>query len=252
MKPKGEWTVLSRKDIGLLVVIGVLFAALTFHVGLYWGMKWGLSKASVAQKDTSGSPHKAYKAEVKAPAQEGWEAEGSVPEELKNSYVKSKQNLLVETQLRAEDKQDFGRSIADAKAYKQKQKLDWGNAPTPIKAMRSIASEKEVAKTPKVEGALSSLFERSPASVKSFSPTFGDFTLQVASYATEGEAAARVRQMVASGVSEAYYRKSSKKGQETWYQVLVGSYKEKKWAQKSGARLIRRSVASDYFVKKVH
>jgi len=250
---------MRRKDLGLLVLVGFLFAALTFNLGMYLGIKWGLNHTPVAQGHQAPAhphdPHATTEVKHDAPAPEhsseqDWHTKKQIPQDLRDAFVKSKQSALIESQLRAKDRTPVGTSIADAETYFKEKKLPWGEpAHGGADHGRSIASEapKAVIKTPKQANGL---FERSPASVKSFAPTPGQVTVQVASYATEDEAVARVKSLVANGITDAYFAKTKVKS-ETWFQVSVGSYKDAMWAKKMGERMVRRNIASEYFVRKV-
>jgi hypothetical protein len=258
MKPKGEWTSMRRKDLGLLLVIGFLFSALTFNFGIYWGIKWGLHQASVSlpaapfpNSERPNSTIEALSPEAGASGENDWHTKKEIPTEITESFVKSKQSALIETQLRTKDRPSVGNSIADAETYFREKKLNWGEVPKELEKLdRSIASESTKPSLAEMKGEVAGLFERSPASVKSFSPTPGQMTVQVASYATEEEAIARVKLLIASGISEAYYSKTKVSG-ENWFQVSVGSYRDAKWAKKMGERMIRRNIASEFFVRKV-
>ncbi|HVJ65525.1 MAG TPA: SPOR domain-containing protein [Bdellovibrionota bacterium] len=262
MKPKGEWTSMRRKDLGLLLVVGFLFASLTFNLGIYWGIKWGLNHSPQASSAHSApaTPAHGHGGVVEAanhPASEAvtpevdWHTKKQIPAEITEAFVKSKQSALIESQLRSKDRTPVGISIADAETYFREKKLPWGEVPKELANLdRQIASESKKASENGAKKEASGLFERSPASVKSFKPIPGQSTVQVASYATEEEAVARVNLLISSGMSDAYYTKTKVKN-EFWYQVAVGSYKDKSWAQKTGERMVHRSLASEYFVRKV-
>lgn len=260
MKPRGEWASMRRKDLGLLIVVGFLFAALTFNLGLYWGVKWGLAKAHVmmpSQGEHALPAPQVFEAANHGPEKstedgKDWQDEKQIPESIREGFVKSKQNALIESQLRSKDRVSVGTSIADAEEYFSQKKLKWGEAPAEVQKMdRSVASEETPAPVVAQKKSLSSaLFERSPASVEEFKPVPGQLTVQVASYATQEEAVARVKVLISAGASDAYYTKNIIKG-EMWYQVMVGSFKEEKWAKHQGEQLVRRRMASEYFIRKV-
>lgn len=251
---------MRRKDLGLLIVVGFLFAALTFNLGLYWGVKWGIQKAAVAVGPRAPGPAPAphtieasnHTPAAPAESEKDWQTEKQIPESIREGFVKSKQNALIESQLRSKDRVSVGTSIADAEEYFSQKKLKWGEIPADIQKMaRNVASEEAPApvaeaKKPPTSG----LFERSPASVHEFKPVPGQLTVQIASYATEEEAIARVKVLIGSGASDAYYTKKIVNG-EMWYQVLVGSFKDEKWAKHQGDQLVRRSIASEYFIRKI-
>lgn len=263
MKPKGEWTSMRRKDLGLLILVGFLFAALTFNLGLYWGVKWGLGNGSLAvtpQQGHHGAPAHApehgevIEAKAAAPTQteEDWHTKKEIPEVIREAFVKSKQSALIEMQLRAKDRVPVGTSIADVDTFFREKQLKWGEAPkSEEKVERSVASvaPAKVVAVVKKEAA-PGLFERAPASVKEFKPIPGQKTIQIASYATEEEAIARVKLLIEGGMSDAYYTKT-KVHAETWYQVSVGSFADAAWAKKIGDRMVRRSIASEFFVRSI-
>lgn len=258
MKPKGQWTSMRRIDLLLLVLVGILFSALTFNLGLYVGIKWGLVNAGLGVAPHMAPAHPIVPdphapVQVKAPAAEGkdWNNLEAVPQNIRQAFVKSKQSTLVEMQLRAKDSPSIGTSLVDNEAYFREQKLKWGQvAEADHKTERGIASENSAPAAGSSKNSAPGLFERSPAAVKEFKPTPGKSTVQIASYATEDEAIARVRLLIANNVSDAYYTKA-RDGSETWYRVSVGNYVDAEWAEKVGKRLIRRDLASEYFVRKV-
>ena len=253
---------MRRKDLGLLVIVGFLFAALTFNLGIYWGIKWGLDHATNTVQPHAPTaplfPHHSPKVTVEAShteapvaTEEDWHTKQAIPVEIRESFVKSKQNALIEAQLRSKDRTSIGTSIADAETYFREKKLNWGDLPKEIEKLdRSIASEAAKPSAAELKDEVAGLFERSPASVKAFAPIPGQSTIQVASYATEEEAIARVKILIGAGIADAYYSKT-KVGAENWYQVSVGTYRDAKWAKKIGERMIRRSLASEFFVRKV-
>ena len=242
----------------MVFVLVVLLAGLMFSVGLWVGLGFAGPHSQIAAQlgvDVHG--------EQRAPASEdGSSANGNAaPQEvagasLKKAFQESKQKALSEAVVSIQAA-DTPKSILDATAHKESH-AQWDRKPASNasdeaeKAAFSDLAEKEAKRLKdgppaKVKG----LFERSPDSVKDFDPVPGNYTLQIASFATAEESAAMVKQLRKSGFLDAYTKAIQFKNGETWHRVAVGSYPNPVYARQMGERIRKRGLSKDFIVRKV-
>lgn len=191
-------------------------------------------------------------------------AEEIVPEEkkqpgesLRQAFRDSKKEALGKAIVSLGDMRT-PRSILDASAHTEANR-QWdrkpASSPEDLKEAEELDKirEKEAAKLKRGPASkVKNLFERSPDAVADFSPAFGSFTVQVASFATKDEAHAMVRQLRKSGFLDSYSKKISFKSGEDWHRVAVGSYPNPIFARKVGNRVKKRGLTRDFIVRKVN
>jgi septal ring-binding cell division protein DamX len=153
------------------------------------------------------------------------------------------------------------KSLVDAKAHFAAHS-EWSRNPSSEKNQEKfsndIASEtnQEIAKytdepTKEVPQGVKGLFERKPTSQDVFSPAPGSYTVQIASYATPDESNAKIIDLRRSNFNEAYVQPVKLKNGEVWYRVSVGSFPSPSWAKKTGEKLVRQKLASDFVIRQV-
>lgn len=90
--------------------------------------------------------------------------------------------------------------------------------------------------------------ERVPSSVKKVAPSVG-YTIQVASFPKQEEAAAKSAELAQKGYA-AFPVKVNVKGR-TWYRVSIGSFKTKQEAHAYRKQLKKNGIAKDSLVQKL-
>ncbi len=250
MSPIKKSLHLSRQEAGMILLLVLLISGLMFSFGLWLGMGEQVQVAghSTHEGREPASEHETHEAVVvkKLPG-----------EKLRQAFHDSKRDALGKAMLSLADMRS-PRSILDASAH-QEANQQWGRKPA-----SSEINEKEAEKIEAIQekeskrlatgpaASVKGLFERSPDSVKDFEPSFGSFTVQVASFATQDEAYAMVRQLRKAGFLESYSKEISFQGGEKWHRVAVGSYPNPIFARKVGDRVKKRGLAKDFIVRKVN
>lgn len=249
---------LNRHDLLLLFALLVLSGGMMFTLGVMVGMGAQSPHAMASVETNSVESAKADKAalkESKKPAAQRTPASteasaGSVPgAAIKEAFQNAKQKSLVDQSLLT-NTSEKPRSVADTAAHLKTNDAD---------ETRSPASEKKVVAPPPVEpapaakkGNVKNLFERGPSGIEAFQPRPGHFTVQVASFATEEEGVAKINKLRGEGFIEAYTQPVKLGNGETWYRVSIGSFPSPAWAKKTGDKLVRRKLASDFVIRKVN
>jgi cell division septation protein DedD len=246
---------LDRTEYMVVSAIVVLVAGLMFTLGVFVGAGFQGDAPhghEVALKESAKEAvHLESSDHGRSPASVGEKDHASVVpgDRLLKAFMHSKQEALAEMLQDEGVAEDTPISVTDGAA---------SQIESPKFAARNVASESQAkgqdnkaptgSKAP--TKAVHSLFERAPASENAFKPLFGDFTVYLASYVSEDEATAKVQGLRQSGINEAYVT-SFNKGQERWYRVGVGSFRDKKFAEKKRLTLVKRGLASDARINKV-
>jgi cell division septation protein DedD len=240
---------LSRHEAWMVFVLVVLLASLMFSVGLWVGLGFSGIHQDVAAH--SGSV-------LRAPASTE-DSVDQVPQagaELKKAFYDSKQHALAEAMLDIKAS-DTPKSILDAKAHQQTHD-EWNRKPAADaaavreqKALQSLQEKEQKRLQAGPPAKVQDLFERSPSAVKDFEPIPGNYTVQVASFATFDEASATVVQLRTAGFGDAYTKEIRFKNGEVWHRVAMGSYPNPVFARRMGERVRNRGLAKDFIVRKV-
>jgi len=251
VKPK-KFIHFERSELFVVFVLLALSHGMLFVLGLLtgFGVTPGGSAADLFHRTAATAP-----GHGRAPAShhEAVKVASSDPEmlEMKKAFDESKKQAFVEASLR-KNWVDGPRSLLEEDRFKggrepaserQMFDSDGGNKDT------AVAKAENEAKQNQGNG-VSALFERNPASIRTFSPRPGGFTVQIASYSTQDQAQAKVAELRSNGFDEAYMLGIQSKSGGNWYRVLVGSYNDVKWAKKAGERLVRQQFAHDFMIQK--
>jgi cell division septation protein DedD len=264
MDPIQKKLQLDRQELTIVGALVLMLAGLTFTVGVIvgYGLKpSGVPTASGHEADSHGSRAPASvekeKRVSKSDHAKSAPAEG-VPAGagLKKAYSEAKQKSLLDATLREPTSAEVPKSIADTNAHLQATKRD-NRSPAsetePESGNKTAADVKtpEVAPGPKGDVA-KALFERSANSKDAFNPVSGSYTVQIASFASGDESRARVDRLRSQGFTDAYAQTVKLPNGETWYRVSVGSFPSPQWAKKTGEKLIKRKLASDFVIRQVN
>jgi len=249
---------LDRIEVFLILAIMFLVSTLMFTLGVMVGMgvpvNPGAKQIVAGHSGTSHSPPSATSnnhdsSDVRSPASDetNFSKKKVAGADLKKAFRDSKQRALVDLTLRDQET-NTPKSIDDAKAHFEAHG-DKNRSPS------SEVKKTEVTKRipPKAADTVTvkSLFERKPASKDRFQPLSGQFTVQIGSYATADESDAKVVELRKNGFNDAYVQEVKTKKGDTWYRVGIGSFSKSPWAKQLGERVIKRKIASDYFVRQV-
>jgi cell division septation protein DedD len=248
---------LDTTEILMLLGIVFLISSLMFTLGVMVGL--GVTPPTAVGSNHQGG-HATVVSEVtdksveegehpsRAPSSVGKVKEAPVSE-LKTAFRESKQRALVDIMLR-DNQKSAPKSIEDVQAHFEANR-DVSRKPA---ASSDTAVEprptRGVSKAPGA-GSVKTLFERKPSSKEKFNPTPGNFTVQIASYASIDESEAKVLELRMAGYTDAYVHMVKTKKGETWYRVAVGSCLKEQWAKNQGERILKRKLATDFFVRQV-
>lgn len=171
---------------------------------------------------------------------------------LKKAFRESKQQALVEMSLR-DQTLPLPRSVVDARASRGS---DGSADRSPASAEESTTAAAVAPQNSREEkrsgkSNVRGLFERAPAAKDVFEPVSGQYTVQVASYATLDEGQARLQLLRKAGFNETYVVPIVLEKGETWYRVAVGSYPNSDRARKTGQLLVRRQLSKDFVIRQV-
>jgi cell division septation protein DedD len=262
---------LDKTEVTFLLGLVFLISSLMFCFGLLLG--FGLkNKGSVEM--THAAVEKKTQSHGRSPASEhdkpmpndkhekvAEKSEVLAGQKLRQDYKESKQRGLVEMSLRSTEAVK-PKSMVDARAHFASHP-EWSRNPASEKDGEKFAKAEESAEQNKdlksvsdepakeVPQGVKGLFERKPTSLDVFSPMPGSFTVQIASYATADESTAKVIELRKNNFSDAYVQQIKLKNGETWHRVSVGSFKSDDWARKTGEKLVKQKLASDFVVRKV-
>lgn len=277
---------LQRSDIGILLLLVILLAALTFTLGVMvgfgirgpqtakgshsdhhpsheHGQELSLSaelsssaykgdgRDSGKKRTPSSEPTKTQQPRAEAVTDLGAEAGA----ELRKAYRASKQNALIE--MEKYDHTRMPKSTRDFSAHRDSNK-EWDRKPAQqageTESERRLREAKENRESLKVKGPgdkVKGLFQRTPASKNAFEPRPGSFTVQVSSFAARDEAEAEKNRLLKGHLNDAYVSAYRMPSGETWYRVAVGSYSSSEQARVFGNKIKRERLVENFIVRKV-
>ncbi len=254
MAVKGKGPSLGTQDTIWVFALVFLLSGLMFSVGLWVG--YGVRPHVEISDEVASADDAEDAAGNRSPAGAAVEDERGGGK-LRRRFLEDKREALAR-EMTARTEGTRPKSIEDANAHLAVHS-EWNRAPAEARDVDEDSSRlKNAADTEKkrlkqgppqnVKG----LFERAPASIDTFDPQPGKFTVQVASFATEDEARGKVTALRVGGFDEAYFKSVKIRGGETWYRVFVGSYPSPVWAKKMGEKLKRQRMTTDYAIREVN
>lgn len=227
---KQRFFIYDRKEMGVLMLLGVMVALFSFTLGVHLGKRITPSGPVLAENDAAPAdtvadklPNRQELAEQgKGIAQAVDETlDKSLHEEVTKSGIKLDTHIPVELPEEAKAP-DAGKTSEAPKGQDKK--------PAETEQQVSAPSEK----------ALSLSFPR-PG---------GTFTLQIGSYPNMDEARDQVDSLKALGMKP-FLRTAEVKGKGKWFRVYLGGYESKDQAEKAGERFQSRHVIDAYIVAKM-
>ncbi len=279
MEPYKKRLHLDKTEVLFLLGLVFLVSSLMFCFGMLLGFGLKNGNAPVEQAEHKGEHSDAHGShgQGRSPAStdgtpgsqsetkktKAEKIDNSPGARLRQDFKESKQRSLVEMNLRNTDAVQ-PKSLVDAKAHFAAH-TDWNRNPGLEKDKEAFSNQtsETAANDRKVAGeedetarevpqGVKGLFERKPTSEDVFSPPPGTFTVQIASYATADESSAKIIDLRKKNFNEAYVQTVKLKNGETWYRVSVGAFPTSAWARKTGEKLVKQKLASDFVIRQVN
>ena len=237
----------SKTDLVVKLVLVFFISLLSFSIGTFVGKKYSDNQHELALLE----PNKDAKGEAQREV-------ASVGEEGKTDGTEKKANSTMSDEEIAKLAEEF---VADETESPEKGEKAEGTETKTVEnktTTETVAknetknepshvaqqmTETHVAATPKTERVPSSL----PKNVAQY--TVGKFTVQVASYADEGEAQKLASDLKTKGYS-AFYVPANVKG-KTWFRVSVGQFATPKEAASYRAELLSKAKVNSAIVQKI-
>ncbi len=242
MEQKQRLFIYDRKEMGVLVLLGVMVALFAFTLGVHLGKRVALYKPVSSADHGQAEPGSG----TLAPLQ-------TLPDQVPN-----RQELAEE----AKGVEHAAEEILDRRLHEEVArtgiKLD---EPKPVELPKAAVSKKGGATT--LDGTHSSAAEpsQSPSSGEkpddelkpAEHPAAGrsapdrKYTLQVGSYQDLADASARIEEIERHGI-EPYLRSVILKNKGKWYRIYLGGYDSIEAADKAGKKLRSQRVIDSYIV----
>ena len=234
-----------------------LLSGLMFSVGLWVGYGFRPAEEKAAAHAIANAEHESHEEANRAPAAVVEDDRGGAA--LRAGFLQDKRNTLDRETL-SREASTTPKSIEDSRAHLASHD-QWTRTPAGAKdnsgdearsrAMSAAAQEAERIKQGPGQN-VRGLFERSTSSIDTFEPQPGRFTVQIASFATEDEARAKITKLREEGFQEAYYKTVKIRGGETWYRIFVGSFPTPVWAKRMGDKLKKQKMTTDFAIREVN
>ncbi|WP_415064068.1 SPOR domain-containing protein [Bdellovibrio sp.] len=259
----------SKTDAVVKLAIVFFISLLSFSIGTFVGKKYSDNQHQLAALEPQKNTHGADREVASVPAAEGEHKAGAMTDE---EIAKLAEEFVADETVPANTEEQHGETaaseestphgeVAEAKT-KIETKADI-HKPTPAKdksapvtkneeplsAAKNIAAGKTP--TPPVATKTVAKEERVPSSLPKDVAQFtvGKFTVQVASYADEGEAQKMASDLKGKGYS-AFYVPANIKG-KTWYRVSVGQFATQKEAQTYRTEFLGKTKIESAIVQKI-
>lgn len=214
MNNKQRLFIYDRREMGVLILLGVMVALFAFTLGVHLGKRVipGAPDAAHGSKQGTHQPSSADTAQDQLPnRQEIDEQAKGVPHVVADSLEQAVKEEVNETGVR----------------------LD---TPVPVELPKKTAETKPS--------------KPNPVENKSAPAPDGKFTLQVGSHRSFEEAHNQLKGLESKGL-QAFLRSAEIKGKGRWYRVFVGGYESKNDAERAGTRFRSRNMFESYIVTKV-
>lgn len=251
MEQKQRFFIYDRKEMGVLLLLGVMVAIFAFTLGVHLGKRVGPQGIAHSPGDAVTAPtvpdklpNRQELTEQAKGAQQA--ADESLNQALHDEVARTGIKLDTPRQLALPEKT----VSRNAGATTGGPAVEHTSAPTPLvrtAAPSNVHSAKEAgeidaATTRPVQlpaGDSVAMLRQAPA---------GRFTLQIGSYPAFEEARDQADSLEALGLKP-HMRKAEVNG-KTWYRLYVGGFNAKDVAEKSGARYVSQRMIDTYIVAK--
>lgn len=244
----------SKTDAMVKLSLVFVISLLSFAIGTFVGKKYSDNQHQLAVLEPSGANREV--ASVEEGSDEGIEAKtektGTMSDEeiakLAEEFVTDEKEVPAKEVAQSETKEEHGAAVeehgeehaAPTKTVKAEKEVHGKAAAHEEKVEHVVAKEEHAPVKGRVPSSL-------PKDVAQYS--VGKFTVQVASYASEGEAQKMASDLKKKGYS-AFYIPANVKG-KTWYRVSVGQFATQKEAQNYRGDLMNKAKVSTAIVQKI-
>jgi cell division protein FtsN len=283
MEKKQRFFIYDRKEVGVLMLLGVMVAVFAFTLGVHLGKRVTgkaapaghatptLGVSPVAEVPATAETEQAMVQPTAVPSAMVAASEDAVNQathdEVTRTGIKLEDTRQLElpektksknagaTHLRphaqpTEERHDEHQAVAEAPSapkHVEPQHAEPQQAP----ADEVPAAESENPQQKEALAELKALNEKAhnAASHKGSGKTTGRFTLQIGSYSNPNEAQARVKDLEISGVS-ARVHATDLKSKGRWYRIYLGGFPTKAAAEKAGQKYRAQGVIDSFIVAK--
>jgi cell division protein FtsN len=242
MDSKRKLFIYDRREVGILILLGVGVALFAFTLGLHLGKQVNPPSNEQTVGHVTGEPVQ--------PAAHSAPSRTEISEEVKN--VPGAIEDTLDQTLRDEVTQS-GLKLSTPKPLKlpEQKKSNPASAPTPAPVIQPPAKEKtetaplspkEAGEAPAPEGLK---FEGSKPDLKPVHSV--EYSLQIGSYPKKEEAEAALKALEEKALT-GDIREAEIQGKGTWFRVLTGKFKSTAEAEKSGKALKDSAKIGEFIV----
>ncbi|MFL5815610.1 MAG: SPOR domain-containing protein [Bdellovibrionia bacterium] len=253
MEKKQRFFIYDRKEVGVLMLLGVMVAVFAFTLGVHLGKRvtGKGAPAGHATPTTGVSPV----AEVPSTA----ETEQAMvqPTAVPSAMVAASEDAV--NQATHDEVTRTGIKLEDTRQLELPEKAKSKNAgATNVQPHAQPTEEHQAApehpaaesENPQQKEALAELKAlNEKAHHETSHKVAGRFTLQIGSYSNQNEAQARVKDLEISGVS-ARIHATDLKSKGRWYRIYLGGFPTKAAAEKAGQKYRAQGVIDSFIVAK--
>lgn len=210
MERKARLFIYDRREIAVLILLGVMVALFAFTLGVHLGKRVHPHALGVVPRDTRSAE--------------------TVPDQIPNRQELTEQ----------------GKAAPQAGDEALTQALHDEVSKTGVKL--DTPRQVELPDEPISENAGATTLKRAATSAPKATPrSAGHYTLQVGSYQTQGEAETQLKALAAHDLKAAL-KPVEIQGKGTWFRVYVGTFGSRDEAQTAGARYKSRKVIGSFVV----
>lgn len=228
MEQKQRFFIYDRKEMGVLLLLGVMVAIFAFTLGVHLGKRVGPSSVAQGPGDAETVPTVPDKIPNRQELTE--QAKGA-----QQAADESLNQALHDEVARTGIKLDTPRQLALPE--KPVSKNAGATTETPPVQVKQEAPDEKPASAPEVDAV--ALHRTAPE---------GHFTLQIGSYPVLEEARDQADSLEALGLKP-YMRPATVRGKQ-WYRLYVGGFNTKEAAEQVGARYVTQHMIEAYIVAK--
>ncbi len=227
-EPKQKIFIYDRREVAVLILLGVMVAVFSFTLGVHLGKKVDEASApNLAKKDTQTLPAETIDDTVPSRlemSEEAKEVQGAIDDSL-NQVLHDE---VARTGVQLE-------KYTPTKLPSQTQSKNQGATTGP-------RSEDQVKKEAKpADGVKKAILIHRPAPQ-------GKYTLQVGSFPSATEALDKLQKLEKKGEKTVFVREAKIEGRGKWYRVYLGGFPSKQEADKIAKKYLSTKVISNYIV----
>ncbi len=219
-EPKQRIFIYDRREVAVLVLLGLMVAVFAFTLGVHLGKKIGPDQVAVNHQSDHTLPAETV--------------DDAVPSRLEMSEQTKDVDDAMDESLNQVLHDEVARSGVKIGKIKQ------------IKLPSKAASKNQGATTgPRAEN--SAVTQVKKAIVINRPVPHGKYTIQIGSFPSAKEAISRLEHLESSG-KRAFIRQAKLKGRGDWFRVYLGGFPSKKDADKIAKKYINDNLINSYIV----